>query len=190
MLQKNSILPKVYVTVFVAETYQRGSREHTHLSGRGLGHEAFRGELSKIVLMAISIAMIAGGCNSLRTSGIDPTGEHVFAAPPAGAIPPYPNPYQAPPPSPLPSDPWTIILTPSVTAAVGSEVLLIAGVGSADGYFRCNQRLDWSIARNGVGQFVDIGKNDFVDVLLGDYNGPAWSTAFSASAAPFPETNK
>ena len=126
-----------------------------------------------IVLMVIFSAMIAGGCNSLKTSGIDPTGEHVFAAPPAGAIPPYPNPYQAPPPSPLPRDPVTLILTPSVTAApVGSEVLLIAGVGSADGYLRCNQRLEWSIAPNSVGQFVDIGKNDFVDVLLGDYNRP------------------
>ncbi len=127
----------------------------------------------KTVLMAIFSAMIAGGCNSLRTSGIDPTGEHVIAAPPAAAIPPYPNPYQAPPPSPLPSEPVTIILTPSVTAApVGSEVLLIAGVGSADGYLRCNQRLEWSIAPGGVGQFVDIGKNDFVDIILGDYNRP------------------
>jgi uncharacterized repeat protein (TIGR01451 family) len=127
----------------------------------------------KIILMAIFSAMIAGGCNSLRTSGIDPTGEHVIAAPPAGAIPPYPNPYQAPPPSPLPTDPVTLILTPSVTAApVGSEVLLIAGVGSADGYLRCNQRLEWSIAPNSVGQFVDIGKNDFVDILLGDYSRP------------------
>jgi hypothetical protein len=48
MLQKMSILPKVYVTVFVAETYQRESREQTHLPGRGLGHEAFRRELSKV----------------------------------------------------------------------------------------------------------------------------------------------
>ena len=127
----------------------------------------------KIVLMAIFCAMIAGGCNSLKTSGIDPSGEHVLNAPPAAAIPPYPNPYQPPPPSPLPSDPVTLILTPAVTAApVGSEVLLIAGVGSADGFLRCNQRLEWSINPGGVGQFVDIGKNDFVDILLGDYNRP------------------
>ncbi len=127
----------------------------------------------KIVLMAILIAMIAGGCNSLKTSGIDPTGEHVFTAPPAGPNQSYPNPYQAPPVNPLPSDPVTLILTPSVTSApVGSEVLLIAGVGSADGYLRCNQRLEWLITPGGVGQFVDIGKNDFVDILLGDYNRP------------------
>ena len=55
---------------------------------------------------------------------------------------------------------------------MGSEVLLIAGVGSADGFLRCNQRLEWSINPGGVGQFVDIGKNDFVDLLLGDYNRP------------------
>jgi uncharacterized repeat protein (TIGR01451 family) len=122
--------------------------------------------------MAIFCVMIAGGCNSLKTSGIDPTGEHVFASPPAAANPAYPNPYQEPPPPPQPGEPATLILTPSIIAApVGSEVLLIAGVGSADGYLRCNQRLEWSIA-GGVGQFTDIGKNDFVDILLGDYNRP------------------
>jgi uncharacterized repeat protein (TIGR01451 family) len=126
-----------------------------------------------VFLMAIIYAMIAGGCNSLKTSGIDPTGEHVLTAPPAAANPSYPNPYQEPPPPPQPWEPVTLILTPSVTVApVGSEVLLIAGVGSADGYLRCNQRLEWSIAPGGVGQFTDIGKNDFVDILLGDYNRP------------------
>jgi uncharacterized repeat protein (TIGR01451 family) len=126
-----------------------------------------------VFLMAIIYAMIAGGCNSLKTSGIDPTGEHVFTTPPAAANPSYPNPYQEPPPPPQPWEPVTLILTPSVTVApVGSEVLLIAGVGSADGYLRCNQRLEWSIAPGGVGQFTDIGKNDFVDILLGDYNRP------------------
>jgi uncharacterized repeat protein (TIGR01451 family) len=126
-----------------------------------------------LVLMAISSAMIAGGCNSLNTSGIDPTGEHVLAGPPVVAGPPYPNPYQPPPPSPLPKDPVILILTPSVTSApVGSEVLLIAGVGSADGYLRCNQRLEWTVPQGSVGQFIDIGKNDFVDILLGDYNRP------------------
>lgn len=116
--------------------------------------------------------MIAGGCNSFQTtSGIDPTGEHVFTAPPA-ANPSNP-PYQQAPVSPLPWDPVTLILTPSVTVApVGSEVVLIAGIGSADGYLRCNQRVEWSIAPGSVGQFVDIGKNDFVDILLGDYNRP------------------
>ncbi len=130
----------------------------------------------KPVLMAILIAMTAGGCNSLKTSGIDPSGEHVFASQPGGyppGAPPYPNPYQPPPPEPLPSDPVTLTLTPSVTSApVGSEVLLIAGVVSADGNYRCNQRLEWFIAQGGVGQFTDIGKNDFVDILLGDYNRP------------------
>jgi uncharacterized repeat protein (TIGR01451 family) len=125
-----------------------------------------------IVLMAIFCVMIAGGCNSLQTSGIDPTGEHVLTAPPANVYPSNPA-YQEPPVSPLPWDPVTLILTPSVSVApVGSEVVLIAGVGSADGYLRCNQRLEWSIAPGSVGQFVDIGKNDFVDILLGDYNRP------------------
>ena len=147
------------------------------MSGRGLGHETCRAHYRMIVLTAIFIALTAEGCNSLGTSGIDPTGEHVLATQPAAGYPlgapPYPNPYQPPPPSPLPADPVTLILTPSVTSApVGSQVLLIAGVGSADGHLRCNQRLEWLIAQGSVGQFTDIGKNDFVDILLGDYNRP------------------
>jgi uncharacterized repeat protein (TIGR01451 family) len=119
-------------------------------------------------VMAILMAMTALGCRSLTTSGIDPTGEHVLASPPA----PYPNPYELPP-SPLPSDPVKLTLTPSVMSApIGSEVLLIAGVVSADGHLRCNQRLEWIIAQGSVGQFTDIGKNDFVDMVLGDYNRP------------------
>jgi uncharacterized repeat protein (TIGR01451 family) len=174
MLQKISILPKVYVTVFI---YRR-------IPGKSVGNmrtcQAEDWAMMRsganyrtVVLMAIFCVMIAGGCNSLKTSGIDPTGEHVLASPPAAANPAYPNPYQEPPPPPKPWEPATLILTPSVIAApVGSEVLLIAGVGSADGYLRCNQRLEWSIAPGGVGQFTDIGKNDFVDILLGDYNRP------------------
>ena len=37
---------------------------------------------------------------------------------------------------------------------------------------RCNQRLELAIVQGSVGQFTDIGKNDFVDILLGDYNRP------------------
>ena len=121
-----------------------------------------------MVLMAVFTAMTAWGCNSLRTSGIDPSGEHVLASPPA----PYPNPYETAP-SPEPSDPVKLALTPSVTSApIGSEVLLIAGVVSADGHLRCNQRLEWFIAQGSVGQFTDIGKNDFIDIILGDYSRP------------------
>ena len=123
-------------------------------------------------LMAFFCAMIAGGCNSLKTSGIDPSGEHVFTSPPAVAAPSG-QPYQEVPLSPLPWDPVTLILTPSVTVApVGSEVVLVAGVGSADCNLRCNQRLEWAVTPGSAGQFVDVGKNDFVDVLLGDYNRP------------------
>ena len=54
----------------------------------------------KFVLMAIFCAVIAGGCNSLKTSGIDPTGEHVLNAPPAAAIPHIQILTRHPPPAP------------------------------------------------------------------------------------------
>ena len=145
---------------------------HSHATYRSGEKCSLGASYRNLVLMAIFCAMIAGGCNSLQTtSGIDPTGEHVFTAPPAANQPTPP--YQGAIVTPQPWDPVTLILTPSVTVApVGSEVVLIAGVGSADGFLRCNQRLEWTIAPGCVGQFVDIGKNDFVDIILGDYNKP------------------
>lgn len=52
-------------------------------------------------------------------------------------------------------------LTPDrFVAPVGSQVLLKAGIGSGDGYLVANQRIEWSVARNGVGQLGDLGLNN------------------------------
>ena len=55
---------------------------------------------------------------------------------------------------------------------MGSEVVLIAGVCGPDGYLRTNRRLEWSIDPGSVGQFVAVGENGLVDLLLGDFNRP------------------
>src|SRR3989304_4282928 len=134
--------------------------------------------------MAALCAMIPGGCRSLQSSGIDPTGERIFASPPTAYAPSNP-PYQNPPAGALPWDDVALILTPSVTVApVKSEVILVAGVGAADGYLRAQRRLEWSIAQGSVGQFVDVGKNNFVDVLLGDFNSPRIVTSSFAIGSP------
>ena len=43
---------------------------------------------------------------------------------------------------------------------------------ASDGYLRTNRRLEWSIAPGSVGQFVAVGENGFVDLLLGDFTRP------------------
>ncbi len=57
-------------------------------------------------------------------------------------------------------------------ASVGEEVVLVAGVGGPDNYLSTNRRLEWSLSSDGVGHFVDVGRNGLVDILLGDFNRP------------------
>ena len=120
-------------------------------------------------------ALVALGCASVPSSGIDPTGERIFVAPPTS--PPPANMagerYFDEPLGQLPWDDAAVLLQPRETvAAVGSEVVLIAGVCGPDGYLRTNRRLEWSIDPGSVGQFVAVGQTGLVDLLLGDFNRP------------------
>jgi uncharacterized repeat protein (TIGR01451 family) len=124
------------------------------------------------------------GCSSVQSSGIDPTGEHLFATPPpptAAAVPvvapvsPYPpnERYFDDPLGPLPWDDVAVLIEPhELVAPVGSEVVVIAGVLGPDGYLRTNRRLEWSITPGSVGQFVSIEPGGFTDLLLGDFTWP------------------
>ena len=73
----------------------------------------------------------------------------------------------------LPYEDVAVTLSPyRLAAPVGSEVALLAGVRGGDGFLRTNQRLEWSIAPGGVGQFVAVQQNHFVDYLVGDFTRP------------------
>ena len=123
-------------------------------------------------LAALCAAAMAG-CTS-TPSGIDPTGEHVFATPPPLLRPnPADDRYYDEPMGKLPGDATVVLLSPRETIArVGSEVILRAGVGGADGYLQTNRRLEWTIAAGSVGNFTAVEKGGFVDLLLGDFNWP------------------
>jgi uncharacterized repeat protein (TIGR01451 family) len=57
--------------------------------------------------------------------------------------------------------PDRLLLTPSkIVAPVGSEVVLLAGLAGADGYFVAKQPVEWILSQESVGNFVDIGEND------------------------------
>ena len=134
---------------------------------------------------AAALGLLAAGCSSVPSSGIDPSGEQVFAAPPAPAdcYPPDERYYEEPM-GQLPWDDVAVDLTPRETVApVGSEVVLVAGVCGADGYLRTNRRLEWSLSPGGVGHFVAVEKGTLVDLMLGDFNWPRKSTTRSPSAA-------
>ena len=133
------------------------------------------GTSGRLTIVALALcALAASGCCSVPASGIDPTGEHVFTAPPSAVCGDRSNErYYDEPLGQLPWDDVGVDLQPRETvASVGSEVVLVAGVCGADGYLRTNRRLEWSIDPSGVGQFVAVGENGWLDLMLGDFNRP------------------
>ncbi len=73
----------------------------------------------------------------------------------------------------LPSDNTQVIVSPCRTIApVGSEVVLLAGVRGQDEYLRTNERVEWTIESGGAGEFVDVGKGTWTDMMLGDFTRP------------------
>ena len=51
-----------------------------------------------------------------------------------------------------------IVMTPSrIVAPVGSEVVVLAGICGADGFFVKNQPLEWMLSNNSVGELVEVG---------------------------------
>jgi hypothetical protein len=131
--------------------------------------------IARVFCLALSAAL-AGGCANCRLPRIDPTGEHIFArqtppltaqpappfaptAPPLAAAAPGAAPIVGPvgPRPPFGSSPTMVMLTPSqVVAPIGSEVVLIAGVGT-DGYLKSHQRVEWTLSADSVGSFVSPG---------------------------------
>lgn len=128
-------------------------------------------------------AMLLGGCAGFRCPRIDPSGEHLFicpkdqvqpVSPTAGNLvaPPvytdavFPQPAVAPAAGiapqvggvipPVPQDRMRI--TPNkILAPVGSEVVLKAGVCTAENHLLTCTKTDWLIARDTAGEFVELG---------------------------------
>ena len=124
-----------------------------------------------------AVLAVVSGCASCHLPRIDPTGEHVFAPEP---VTPQSPAYQTPVNagdyhnvaggSAEGSDAFVTLTPTDHVAQVGSEVILVAGVGGADRLLYAHRRLEWTISPGSVGQFTDIAKTDWADRLLGDNN--------------------
>jgi uncharacterized repeat protein (TIGR01451 family) len=59
-----------------------------------------------------------------------------------------------------------VALSPSqVIAPVGSEVIMIASVAGGEGYLLTNERVEWTLAPDGVGQFLSPGARRRFDLV-------------------------
>ena len=139
------------------------------------------------------IALLAGGCAQSSCFRIDPTGEHLFArnlppppvdnavipasatCPPVAAAPAkkhhHHKPHYKAEPNPALSKLYdtNVELTPRrVIAPVNSEVVLRASVTGPHGHLKSLERVEWSMAPGGVGQFMGVGQPGGLDWLFGD----------------------
>ncbi len=103
-------------------------------------------------------ALLAAGCANWQLPRIDPSGDRLFLPPDAPSVP-MGVPVATPGVPPAIAGQWGISVSPSqVIAPVGSEVVLIASVCGIEGYMLTDQRVEWMLAGDGVGQFVTPGQ--------------------------------
>jgi hypothetical protein len=90
---------------------------------------------------------------------------------------------------PVPQD--RVIISPDrVMAPIGSEVVLRAGICTARGYLVADQRIEWLLAKEGVGQIVDLNNRGEFDLLSPPWDVPRKIDNWYAigSTANFPNT--
>lgn len=112
------------------------------------------------------------------TPGLPATAPPVLTAPPAGA--PSTAPLVGPTGAPqamtagmvgAPRD--VLTMTPErILAPVGSEVVLKSSICTGDGYTLADQKIEWMLGRNGVGQFVELGGKGLMHPAWLPWNQP------------------
>lgn len=64
------------------------------------------------------------------------------------------------------------VLPERVLAPIGSEVVLRAGVCCQEGYLLANQRVEWMLSQDGVGEFVTLNDRGQLDIFRWPWNTP------------------
>ena len=118
---------------------------------------------------------------AVAVQGGPPIGPPIAALPALPPPPPIGPPIVAPPtPMPRCGCDFVRISPNGLIAPVGSEMILKAGIAS-QGELLANRRIEWSIARNGVGQFTELGFRDS-GKLLGMWAAPQMIDSWTATS--------
>lgn len=100
------------------------------------------------------------------------------STPPPVAVPPVAAPPPAAPVAAVPAVPVVVgqpslRITPErVLAPVGSEVVLRAGICRSNGLLKPDERVEWLLARDGTGEFVDLSDRGKVDLFRWVWDTP------------------
>lgn len=148
-----------------------------------------RSPLPTLLVVALAVCIVGlSGCAGLRCPRIDPTGERFFiwpkdqpqatplvagnpTAPPVLTDPFFPAQPAAAVPVQAARPPEVLKVTPErILAPIGSEVVIKAGICEESGYLLSDQKLEWQLARNGVGQFVQVGGRGLLEKALLPWN--------------------
>ncbi len=94
-------------------------------------------------------------------------------SPAGGPVPVVAQSIAVPPPGAVPVGQDHLRITPDrVLAPVGSEVVLKAGICSAEGYLLKDRRIEWLLDSNGPGTFVDVAERNEVDIFRWVWDTP------------------
>ena len=103
--------------------------------------------------LASLVVLATVGCASWRAPQIDPSGRQIFLPSESVVVPGTP----AIPGAPLPQE--RVTLAPAnLIAPVGSEVILVVGVQTAEGSLSPSERIEWLLSPESAGHFVTVGE--------------------------------
>ncbi|QDS98002.1 DUF11 domain-containing protein [Adhaeretor mobilis] len=144
--------------------------------------------ISAALTVGIVVCLLGtSGCAGLRVPRIDPTGERFLiwpkdqpqaaitagnpTAPPVLTDPFFPAQPTSAVPVQVARPPEVLKVSPErILAPIGSEVVIKAGICEKSGYLLSDQKLQWQLARNGVGQFVEVGGKGLLQRALLPWN--------------------
>lgn len=136
-------------------------------------------------LWCLAVVGCAHPIGSSRLPKIDPTGRQLYT---------YDTPYKQRPGPVGHGDMTAVMITPSkIIAPVGSEVVVQAAVCGQDKTLMAGQKVEWSIAPNSVGYFVQAGESGPLDWMhhVGYHTKKIDNTfAVSATSAKFIMLNR
>ena len=96
-----------------------------------------------------------------------------FTTPAGTAVPVVAQSIAVPPPGAIPVGQDHLRVTPDrLLAPVGSEVVLKAGICSADGYLQRDRRVEWLLDSCSCGKLVDVAERNQVDIFRWVWDTP------------------